>query len=386
MSNNFDAVVVGAGYVGSSVAYHLCAAGLKTVLLDQGSVAAGASRANYGNIQIQDMELEKSGPFIRMARTRFSHLEDELGRKLLLREIGGLLVIENETQWKIMQSRLEALRAEGIPSELVAAKHLNEVEPSIDVSRVLGGLYHPHEGQLDPFQLIWAYLVAARRQGLEERYFHEVVGFVVQAGSVKGVKTAQGSYSAPAVILCTGAGTAALGRLLDREWDLPYTLGQAMVTEPTGVALRNHVSSASFFEQVAAGQPNDIRVGLAISQSPHGHLLLGEAMFDGPPRERHVPAASLPAIAACVVRYFPSFGKLRVLRGWSAAVAHTHDACPWLGPVPSVAGLFMATAFRSTVVITPLVGELVAQMVTHAECEVAIDDFIPERTLRHAPE
>ena len=52
MNNTFDAIVVGAGYIGSSIAYHLSKAGLKTALFDQGPFAAGASRANYGNIQI----------------------------------------------------------------------------------------------------------------------------------------------------------------------------------------------------------------------------------------------------------------------------------------------------------------------------------------------
>jgi 2-polyprenyl-6-methoxyphenol hydroxylase-like FAD-dependent oxidoreductase len=57
---SFDAIVVGAGYIGSSAAYHPSKAGFKTALLDQVTLAAGASRANYGNIQIQDLELAHS--------------------------------------------------------------------------------------------------------------------------------------------------------------------------------------------------------------------------------------------------------------------------------------------------------------------------------------
>ena len=62
MGKHFDAVVVGAGYIGSSVAHHLSKAGLKTAIIDQGAIAAGASRANYGNIQIQDLEMEPVFP------------------------------------------------------------------------------------------------------------------------------------------------------------------------------------------------------------------------------------------------------------------------------------------------------------------------------------
>ena len=54
MGNTFDVIVVGAGYIGCSVAYRLCAAGLKTALFDLGSMAAGASRAtDSGDRQIE---------------------------------------------------------------------------------------------------------------------------------------------------------------------------------------------------------------------------------------------------------------------------------------------------------------------------------------------
>ncbi len=384
MPNTFDVIVVGAGYIGSSVAYQLCAQGLKAALLDRGSMAAGASRANYGNIQIQDMELENSRQLIKTARTRFARLEEDLDRKVGLREIGGLLLIENENQWKMMQARLEVLHSEGIHSELVTADRLREIEPLIDASHLLGGLFHSGEGQIDPFQLVWGYLVQARRRGLREFYFNEVTGFDIVGGRLRGVMTPHGLYSAPVVVLCSGAGTRRLGHMLGREWDIPYTLGQAMVTEPIGPAHRSHVSSASFFEQEASGESGEVKVGLAISQSRHGHLLLGEAMLDADQINHPVPAQSLPAIAACVSRYFPSFRRLRVLRGWSAAVAYTRDSCPWLGPVPGIEGLLLATAFRSTVIITPLVGELVAQLVLHGECDLAIDDFLPERESSHA--
>jgi len=142
MQKAFDAIVIGAGYIGSSVAYHLAKAGLKTAIFDQGSMAAGASRANYGNIQIQDLELEHSVPMIQLARTRFNTLEQQLDWKLGLRTLGGLLPIENENQWNILARREKALQAIGIQSELVTADRLPEIEPSIDPSRLLGGLYH----------------------------------------------------------------------------------------------------------------------------------------------------------------------------------------------------------------------------------------------------
>jgi glycine/D-amino acid oxidase-like deaminating enzyme len=381
MERTFDAIVVGAGYIGSSVAYHLCAAGLKTALFDQGPIAAGASRANFGNIQIQDMELANSTELIRMAKTRFVNLEAELDWKVGLRRIGGLLLVENEPQWKLMEARLNILHTAGIPSELVPASRLKEVEPLIDPSGLSGGLYHAGEGQVDPFQLIWGYLVRARQKGLQEYYFTEVTGFTAQSGRIEGIITPEGSFSAGCVVLCTGAYTRRLGRLVGREWNAQYILGQAMVSEPVDLVLRNHVSSVSFFEVDQPGEDGRLGAKFAVSQSSHGHLLLGEAMVLADHFQRQVPFHSLPAIAACVQRYFPCLSRLRILRGWSAPVAHTGDSCPLLGPVAGYAGLFLATAFQSTVIITPLVGELMADLVTRGVCEVKLDPFLPDRNI-----
>jgi len=381
MENTFDAIVIGAGYIGCSVAYHLCAAGIKTALFDRGPLAAGATRANFGNIQVQDMELRYSAEMIQIARRRFAHLEQELDWKVGLRRIGGLLPIENEIQWAIMEQRLKVVRAAGIHSELLPAEHLHEVEPWLDTTGLLGGLYHADEGQVDPFRLIWGYLVRARQLGLKEYYFTEVTGFDQRSGRMQGIVTPAGRFSAGSVVLCCGAGTAQLGRLLGRDWGIKYILGQAIVTEPVTLGLRNHLASASFFEPAEPGLKGAVRANFAISQSPHGHLLLGEAMVEAGYLQRHVPHPSMPMIAACVLRYFPSFRKLRVLRGWSAPVAEIPDGLPLLGPAADLQGLFLATAFRSTVIVTPLAGETVAQLITQGKSELTLDHFLPERTM-----
>ncbi|RPI85769.1 MAG: FAD-binding oxidoreductase [Chloroflexi bacterium] len=379
MKQTFDVIVVGAGYIGCSAAYHLCKAGLKTALVEQGPPAAGASRANYGNIQIQDMELEKSSDMIQLARTRFAHLEEELGNKVGLRQISGLLTIETESQWKLMETRRSTVSTCGIFSELIPAEHLREVEPLIDPSGLLGALYHAHEGQVDPFKLIWSYLVAARRLGLQEYYQTPVTGFALNSGRIEGVQTSQGFLSAGCIVLCSGAYTAQLGQMLGCEWDIHYILGQALVTEPFDLLLRSHIASASFFEPAENEEPGTVRANFAISQSPHGHLLMGEAMYEAYHFKRHVPFQSLSSVSASVTNYFPVFSKLRILRSWSAPVAHTADSCPLLGPSSRYQGLFLAAGFRSTVIVTPLIGETVAGLVTRGKLEFDISNFLPER-------
>lgn len=385
MEDHFDVIVVGAGYVGSCTAYHLSKAGLKTALFDRGLFAAAASRANFGNIQIQDMELEKSVDMIRRAAKKFETLEQELDWKVGLRRIGGLIPVENENQWRLMEERLRIVRAAGIDSELISAERLKEVEPFLDTGRFLGGLYNANEGQVDPFQFIWGHLTRARQRGLKEYYGVEATGFKIQGGRVTGIETTKGDFYAGTVVLCTGARTRLLGKTLGRDWDVQYILGQAMVTEPVRQVLAGHIASASFFEAHEGGmEKGRVSAVLAMSQSVHGHLLLGEAEYSADHFRQDVPYPSLPGVAELAAHYYPSFGKLRVLRGWSAPVANTSDSCPLLGPVPGLDGLILATAFRSTVIISPLMGETIAQLVTRGDCDLDINGFLPERNNKNA--
>jgi glycine/D-amino acid oxidase-like deaminating enzyme len=153
-----------------------------------------------------------------------------------------------------------------------------------------------------------------------------------------------------------------------------------MVTERVDFILRNHIASASFFEAGGELKKGEILANLAISQSTHGNILVGEAMYAADHFKTHVPAKSMPAVAACWARYFPTLAKLRVLRSWSAPVADTSDGLPLLGPVSGADGLYVATAFRSTVVITPLVGKTMAQLIATGKSDLNIADFHPERT------
>ncbi len=273
ISSSSDALVVGAGYIGCAVAYYLAAAGLRTALIDRGGVAAGASRANYGNIQIQDAELDHSLPMIRSGFACFQDLEEELGSPVGfvprlsprggpvgVRRIGSLLLIETEAQWRTMAARLPALHAAGIQAEMVEADRLQSLEPLLDPHTVLGACYHEHEGQVNPFQLMWAFVRGGcRLRNLTLHFGHEVTGIELDRGRVRGISTSRGRFAAPVLVLCTGAWTPILGRALGREWSIPHVHGQAIVTEASALRLNNHISSAAFFESMheEEAQPPD---------------------------------------------------------------------------------------------------------------------------------
>jgi glycine/D-amino acid oxidase-like deaminating enzyme len=381
-----DAIVVGAGYVGCAVAAALAKAGLRVALLDRGPIPSGASRANYGNVQVQDAELAHSLPMVTAGYRRFATLEEELGCSVGYRRVGSLLLIETETQWQIMAARLPALHAAGIRAELVPAERLAELEPLLDRRVVLGACYHAGEGQVSPFRFMAAFLRQGRRHGLALHPHTEVTGFAIAGGRLTGLRAGDARFSAGITILTTGAWTPSLGRLLGRSWAIPHVHGQAMVTERTDLRLNNHLSSAAFFEAMHEGAGDaPPRAVLAVAQTADGHFLLGEAGVITDDLGAQATLCGQAAIAREVGRFLPALASVRVLRGWAAPVAFTDDGLPFLGPVADLPGLILATAFKSTVVVTPLVGDAIAQLVSTGQSDLDLTPFSPDREIAHVP-
>ena len=193
---HFDVVIVGAGVIGCSIAYHLSAAGLKTALLERGQVGAGASGANLGMVQSNDAELNHSLPMVKASLSRYAQLEDELGMSVGLRPIGSLRLLSSEKQWKSSEERSRILPAHGISYEFVPPERIKEIEPMIDPTHLFGATYASAQAQLNPFYLMWAYLRRAMAMGLELQTYTEVTGFNAESGKIRGVYTNRGYFSA----------------------------------------------------------------------------------------------------------------------------------------------------------------------------------------------
>lgn len=382
----FDAIVVGAGYIGSAISYYLTSAGLKTVLVERSGIAAGASRANYGNIQVQDAELADSLPMVLAGQAMFETLEDELGHSLDLRPIGSLLIAETEAQVSGLLARAERLRQAGVSVTWLSRADLAQLEPYIDVHQSYGALYSPNEAQINPFKLIWAFIHQARQQGLQMLLYTPVQGFLVDRGRVKGVVTPQGPLASEVTILATGAWSAGLGRKLGLDIPIKHVHGEAAVTGYVGNILTNFISSAAFFEAVhytdEAGRDGCAKAVLAIAPTIHGNLLLGEAADEVAHFGHHICPESPTAITEVALRFLPALQSAQILRSWAAPVAFTADDKPFVGPVAGLDGLLLAVAFKSTVVITPLIGQTIVQLVTEGQSDLDISPFLLSRVDR----
>ena len=381
----WDVVVVGGGLIGSSATYHLAKSGVRTLLLEQGDLASGASGANFGNAQVQDSEFGFSLELTLRGYEMVANLEEELDAGLDFRQTGSLLLIENEKQWASMERRAAAMNEHGVDSQLLDGEDLRRLEPNLSPEAVIGGLYHANEGDLNPFKLVQAYALRGREHGLEVRTHTEVTKVCVEGGRVTGVEVRgpQGSdagrIAADWVILANGAWAQRLARTVGVELPLLWVHGEALITESLPPLTRNAISSAAFFEDTEDSEEQ--AVGYCMRQRPEGQVMIGEAALVTKALERHVTATALPAIALEAQKRYPGLQQAAIIRGWAIPVAFLADNRALLGPVDEVPGLLVATGQKSTIIWTPPVGALLADMVTGRDLDPRLAEFSPTREL-----
>ena len=384
--NTFDVVVIGAGVIGCSIAYHLSAAGLKTALLDREQVGAGASGANLGMVQSNDVELKYSIPMVIKSYAKFDRLEEELGMSIGFRRIASLRLLSTEKQWKFSEERSRILPPNGIPYEFVPPERIKELEPVVDPTNLFGGTYAPNQGQLNPFLFMWAYLRQAIAMGLSLHTYTEVTGFEIKNGKMFGVHTNQGHFSTGVVVLATAAWTRQLGKMISLDWNIHTFRATAMVTEPIyNLKLNNILTSADHIEMEVTSKEDVELTVMALTQTPDNHLLIAQADRPGEALNPQISHAAPKTMAMMAGRFIPSLRNVRLLRTWTAPTTYTDDSCPLLGPVKDIDGLILAASYRSAIVHAPLSGEIITQLITTGQSNIIdISHFAPERVMQQA--
>ncbi len=194
-------VIVGAGIVGNSIAYHLANLGWRDILLiDKGPLPnPGGSTGHASNfIYLVDHNKEMTALTVESAR---QYREWDV-----FTECGGLEVARTETRMAELRRRMDSAKCWGIEGvRLVTPAEIKELVPFIDESILVGGFYTPGVGVCDSLRFGTLCREKAEELGaLTVSPNTEVTGFEVEAGRVRAVQTTRGSVAAEYVVIACG--------------------------------------------------------------------------------------------------------------------------------------------------------------------------------------
>jgi 4-methylaminobutanoate oxidase (formaldehyde-forming) len=207
-------VVVGGGVIGTSVAYHLTKLGWTDVLLlEQGTLSCGTTWHAAG--LVGPLRASESGTrLVQYSAELYASLEAETGLATGYRNVGGVIVARTEDRMVQLRRTAANAVAYDMPCELVTPDRAQELWPPMRVDDLLGAIWLPGDGKVNPADLTQSLARGARLGGARIAERVRVTGFSVAPGRVTGVRTDQGDVEAEIVVNCAGQWAKALGDLV----------------------------------------------------------------------------------------------------------------------------------------------------------------------------
>lgn len=203
MPQNFDAIIIGAGVMGTSIAFHLTKQGMKPVILERRQVGYGATGRSSGLVRMHyDLEVESRLAW--ESYQYFRHWRERVGGECGFRRT-GFLHIEPPQNHEKLRANVEMHKRIGIPTSVIGGSDVKKLCPSFKTDDIECAAYEPESGYADPTLTANSFLTAAKEQGAAYVQDCNVTGAQIAGGKVTGVQTTRGEFSAPIVINAAGA-------------------------------------------------------------------------------------------------------------------------------------------------------------------------------------
>src|SRR6059058_5266452 len=369
------AVVIGGGITGTSVAYHLAKAGWRdTVLLEKADLTSGSTCHAAGLVT-------QFNPSPTMMR--FRRYSIELYRRLgIFETVGSLRFASSREQLLEQQRGVSRARAIGLDVELVSAEHAAQLMPAISTDSLLGAVWVPTDGALDPHTATFALAKAAQELGVTVLTGSRVTGIELSGrGVVQAVLTETGRIETEVVVIACGIWAPQVAAMA----------GAFVVSTPVDhqhAALRAVAGAELPRDMPCFRDPDNLVYGKAES----GGAVLGgyeldpnARWIDGVPWEH--AGTSVPPdlrrfepLLAGAARRFPHLSEAGIVKLVCHPDAMTPDSGPLVGPVPGIGGLFMAAGLSlNGFGGAGGIGRSLSELITTGETQLDLHAYRPWR-------
>ena len=354
MNGNIDAVIVGAGIMGVSTAYHLARRRIgRVVVVERDGVCTGSTALASGGIRHQyanriGIELTRHGI------ATFERFEDEFGVDPRFRQHGYLILVTTQAERVQAQKNVALQRSLDVEVDLLSPEETGRRFPYLRTDDLLGATYSPRDGYADPYLVTTAMAARARDLGVEIRTGCEVVGVRRRGSRVEGVTTSAGPLDAPVVVLAAGAWTGVVARLAGIEIPVTPLRRSKFITAPFP------------FERIPEATPFviDPHQGISLRREGAGLLLGIGKKDDASSFETAVDWSLTEPLIERAVRRVPALAEAGLMRGWAGLYEMTPDQTGIVSAVSGLEGLHVIAGFSGHGFMHgPIAGQLMAELI-----------------------
>lgn len=368
----YDVTVIGAGAIGTSVAYQLARRGYKVALLDRGDIASGSSSHCDAVALICDkkpgLDTQMGAASIALYRElaeKFSY-DFEYDRK------GCLYVCETESEYEVAKQYADRQAADGYDMCMVDAKQLQEMEPYL-AKDLLGGIWTPGDIAVNPYRVCFAFVEEAKKMGLETYTYRDIKSIRLdEKRQVQAIETATETILTEKIINCAGVWAPDIGKLVGIDIPIQPRKGMNLISERTNRIVWHKVMEFGYmlskfddinFKRNVSPLVEEYNVAFNIEYTKADNILLGGYRgFRGFDIRSEVEA--MKAIAERGLRFYPVLADINCIRSYAGVRPFVEDHLPIVSAVDDIPGFYIAAGHEGDgICLSPITGKLMAQTV-----------------------
>ncbi len=349
MKSHYRVVVIGGGIVGTSVLYHLAKQGWTDIaLIERAELTAGSTwhaAAGFHSINDDPNIAALQAYTIRL----YKDIEAESGQSVGMHMPGGYSIATTPARWQWLRGECSVYQTLGIEARLATPEQIVADCPIVDPTGLLGGLFDPHEGAVDPHGTTHAFAIAARKRGADVILRNRVLALTQLGNGHWRLDTEQGPVVAEHVVNAGGLWARRVGRMAGLNLPLTPMQHHYLITEdlPELLARPDEMPCVTDLE------------GFTYLQQERKGVLLG--VYERDPRHWKTEGADwdfgmdlipeeIDRISPELLigfRRFPSLERAGIRRWVNGAFTFTPDGNPLVGPVPGLTNYWVACGCMS---------------------------------------
>ena len=381
-------VIIGAGIVGNSLAYHLTRLGQTDVtLLDKGPLPNPGGSTGHASNFIFPVDHSKEMTALTLESMRQYH---ELGVYV---ESGGIEIARTQERMQELTRRMVSAKTWGIePVSLLTPAEVKELVPFIDEALILGGFHTPSAGVVDSLRAATLMRERAQEAGLTVSANTEVVGIDVERGRVKRVRTTKGDIETEKLVIASGAWSPRVARMAGASIPLTPMIHQMI---DIGPAPRFANTTGMIEYPIVRDMDTNMYerqegTGLEIGSYAHRPITLDADEIPSI-EEAALTPTELPftqedfdpqmEIALELMPEIVGDETVGVKYAINGVLSVTLDGMPLLGETPEVRGLWSAAAVW--IKEGPGSGKTLAELMVHGESEIDVYESNVARAYPH---
>lgn len=385
MMKKYDAIVIGAGAIGTSVAYHLALKGLKTAIIERGDIASGSSSHCDAVGLICDKLPGIDTVMGQASLDYYAQLAEKFDYDFEYEAKGCLYVCETEAEMEAAGQYMEKQCADGYDLKMVDNKELCQMEPFI-ADDLAGALYTPPSGAIavSPYKVCFAFIEEGKKLGLETYTYREIkkINLDDKTNKVVSIETTQdGTIYTDRIINCAGAWAPEVGKLTGLKIPISPRKGTNLVSEQTERLCNHKILEYGYmmskfdsinFKRNVSPLVEKQNIAFNLEYTKANNLLVGgNRLFRGFDIRSEIE--TLKAICERAVRFYPKLRDIKCIRTYSGVRPFVVDHLPIVSDVDSIPGYYIAAGHEGDgICVAPFTGKQLAQIVMHEETDFDI--------------